>query len=124
MITILKTAHQSREYRLCLKDLVVDHEPWRRTDFHFDEAESKVTLNTVQDAQPIVDENKRKMNAYGDKLSVGKRSEWHHTASIPINIWEQWMQTTNGAIEKDPKLLARYLNDPDYKYFKVAPTNI
>ena len=106
------------------KRLVVDHEPWRRTDFHFDEAESKVTLNTVQDAEPIVEENKRKMNSYGDKLSVGIRGEWHHTASIPINIWEQWMQTTNGAIEKDPKLLARYLNDPDYKYFKVAPTNI
>ena len=64
------------------------------------------------------------MNAYGDKLSLGKRGEWHHTASIPINVWEQWMMDTNGAIQKDPKLLARYLNDPDYKYFKVAPTNI
>ena len=47
------------------KRLVVDTEPWRRTDFHFDEAEDKVTLNTVQDAEPIVEENKRKMNAYG-----------------------------------------------------------
>ena len=64
------------------------------------------------------------MNAYGDKLSLGKRGEWHHTASIPINVWEQWMRDTNGASQKDPKLLARYLNDPDHKYFKVAPTNI
>ncbi len=80
------------------KRLVVDREPWRRTDFHFDESENKVTLNTVQDAEPIVEENKRKMNAYGED--------------------------TNGAIQKDPKLLARYLNDPDHKYFKVAPTNI
>ena len=55
------------------KRLVVDREPWRRTDFHFDESENKVTLNTVQDAEPIVEENKRKMNAYGDKLSVGKK---------------------------------------------------
>ena len=106
------------------KGLVVDQEPWRRTDFHFDEVDDTFTLNTVQDAQPIVDENKRKMNAYGDKLSVGKRGEWHHTASIPINIWEQWKMDTNGAIEKDSKLLAAYLNNPDYKYFKVAPTNI
>jgi hypothetical protein len=52
------------------KRLVVDHEPWRRTDFHFDESENKVTLNTVQDAEPIVDENKRKMNAYGYKLCI------------------------------------------------------
>ena len=106
------------------KRLVVDTEPWRRTDFHYDEAGDNFTLNTVQDAQPIVDENKRKMNRYGDKLSVGKRGEWHHAASIPINVWEQWMQDTNGAIEKDSKLLAAYINDPDYKYFKVATTNI
>ena len=106
------------------KRLVVDREPYRRTDFHFDESGDKFTLNTVQDAQPIVDENKRKMNQYGDKLSVGKRGEWHHAATIPINVWEQWMQDTNGAIEKDSKLLAAYINDPDYKYFKVAPTNI
>jgi len=106
------------------KRMVVDQEPWRRTDFHFDESDNKFTLNTVQDAEPIVDENKRKMNAYGDKLSLGKRGEWHHAASIPVNIWEKWMQDTNGAIQKDSKLLARYLNDPDHKYFKVAPTNI
>ena len=106
------------------KRLVVDSEPYRRTDFHFDEADNTVTLNTVQDAQPIVDENKRRFNNYGDKLSVGKRGEWHHAASIPVNIWEKWMLDTDGAIQKDPKLLARYLNDPDNKYFKVAPTNI
>ena len=106
------------------KRLVVDAEPWRRTDFHYDESDDKFTLNTIQDVEPIVDENKRKMNQYGDKLSVGKRGEWHHAASIPINVWDQWMQDTNGAIEKDSKLLAAYLNDPDYKYFKVAPTNI
>ena len=106
------------------KRLVVDSEPYRRTDFHFDEADNTVTLNTVQDAQPIVDENKRRFNNYGDKLSVGKRGEWHHAASIPVNIWEKWMQDTNGAIQKDSKLLARYLIDPDHKYFKVAPTNI
>ena len=106
------------------KRMVVDREPYRRTDFHYDEVYDTITLNTVQDAEPIVDENKRRMNAYGDKLSLGKRGEWHHAASVPVNIWEKWMLDTGGAIQKDPKLLARYLNDPDYKYFKVAPTNI
>jgi len=83
-----------------------------------------ITFNTVQDVGPMLDENKKKMNAYGDKLSLGKRGEWHHTASIPITVWEQWMKDTNGAIEKDTKLLAAYLNNPDYKYFKVAPTHL
>ena len=101
---------------------VLDKTTDRQTNMHF-EGDS-ITFNTVQDAEPIVEENKRKFNDYGDKLSLGKRGEWHHAASIPKNIWEQWMQETNGAIQKDSKLLAAYINDPDYKYFKVAPTNI
>ena len=103
--------------------MVVDSEPWRRTDFHFDESDNKITLNTVQDAEPIVDENKRKMNAYGDKLSIGKRGEWHHAAKIPATVWEQWCRETGGAILKDKKLLAKFLTDPDNKYFKDSPTN-
>jgi len=103
---------------------VVQQTPERRTDIHFDEVDKTFTLNTVQDAQPVIDENKRRMNEYGDKLTLGKRGEWHHAASIPVTVWEQWMKETGGAIEKDTKLLARYLNSPEFKYFKVAPTNI
>ena len=39
------------------KRMVVDSEPWRRTAFHYDESDNKFTLNTVQDAEPIVDDN-------------------------------------------------------------------
>ena len=106
------------------KKSVIGYSPYRRTDLHVDETDDTFTINTVQDVEPIVEANKRKFNDYGDKLSAGKRGEWHHAASVPFNIWEQWMKDTNGAIEKDSKLLARYLNDPDNKYFKVAPTNI
>ena len=104
--------------------LVLDRDRVRRTDMHFDEVDKTITFNTVQDVGPMLEENKAKMNAYGDKLSLGKRGEWHHTASIPITVWEKWMKDTNGAIEKDTKLLAAYLNNPDYKYFKVAPTHL
>jgi hypothetical protein len=41
-----------------------------------------------------------------------------------MNIWELWCKDTGGAIEKDPKLLAKYLNDPDNKYFRTTPTRI
>ena len=103
---------------------VVQQTPERRTDIHFDQVDNTFTLNTVQDAQPVIDENKRRMNEFGDKLTPGKMGEWHHAASIPVTVWEQWMKQTGGAIEKDKKLLARYLNDPDNKFFKVSPTNI
>ena len=103
---------------------VIQQTPERRTDMHFDEVDNTILFNTVQDVTAVLEENKRRMNAYGDKLTMGKRGEWHHAASIPVTIWERWMKETNGAIEKDSKLLARYVNDPDFKYFKVAPTNI
>ena len=103
---------------------VIQQTPERRTDIHFDDADNTFTLNTVQDAEPVVEENKRRMNQFGDKLSLGKRTEFHHVASIPVTVWEDWMKQTNGAIQKDSKLLARYLNDPDNKFLRVAPTNI
>ena len=87
---------------------VIQQTPERRTDMHFDEVDNTILFNTVQDVTAVLEENKRRMNVYGDKLT----------------IWERWMKETNGAIEKDSKLLARYVNDPDFKYFKVAPTNI
>lgn len=105
------------------KKTVFDYMPHRRTDLH-EHSDGSVTFNTVQDVEPILDENKRRQNEYGDKLSLGKRGEFHQVASIPHNIWEQWLQQTNGEIAKDSKLLAAYLNNPDHKYFKTSLTNV
>ncbi len=52
---------------------VLDKDKVRRTDMHFDEVDDTITFNTVQDVGPMLDENRKKMNAYGDKLSLGKR---------------------------------------------------
>ena len=102
----------------------IDSDGVRSTEIQFDSADNSFNFKTTQNATPVLEENKEKYNSYGDKLSLGKRGEWHHAASIPITIWEKWVKDTNGAIQKDSKLLAAYLNDPDYKYFKVAPTNL
>jgi hypothetical protein len=66
---------------------------------------------------------------YGDKLTFGKASGRYTdgavtAATIPLNIWELWLKETNGAIEKDEKLLAKYLNDPDNKFLRTTPTRI
>ena len=97
--------------------------PYRTTYVH-EHADGTGTFNTVQDVEPILEHAKRRYNDFGDKHTPGKRGELHQVASIPFNIWEQWMQETNGAIQHDNKLLAKYINDPDNKYFKVAPTNV
>ena len=49
------------------KKSVVGYSEHRRTDLHIDEAGDKFTINTVQDAEPIVEANKRRYNDYGDK---------------------------------------------------------
>ena len=95
-----------------------------RWEEHIEEPDGTFTITPHQDAQPILDHTKAAYNNYGDKLTPGKRGEFHRVASIPLNVWDQWKRETNNAIEKDQKLLAKYLNDPDNKYFKTSPTNI
>ena len=86
--------------------------------------DGSVTFTTHQDVEPIVENNKLLQKEWGDKLTPGKQVSGTRVASIPFGIWEQWMKDTDGNIEKDPKLLARYLNDPDHKYFRTTPTRV
>ena len=102
---------------------LLDVMPGRHQVFH-EEPDETFTIETRQDAQPIIDANKIKFNNYGDKLSTGKRGDWHHAARIPKDIWDVWLRETNGEVAKDPKILAAKLNDPDNKFLKTAPTNL
>ena len=101
----------------------VKYEPVRPT-YISDEPDGTVTVNTVQDIQGIVDETRDDMNAYGSPLTFGKQQHGMRVASIPFNVWEMWLKETNGELQKDPKLLKKYLNDPDNKYFRTTPTRI
>ena len=83
-----------------------------------------VTLNTVQEVDPFIESNRAAYNNYGAKLTFGKAGEGVRVASIPLTVWENWMKETNGAIQKDDKLLKKYLNDPDNKYFRTTPTRV
>ena len=70
---------------------VFEYMPGRRTDMH-EHNDGSVTFDTVQDVEPILEYNKMMMNEYGDKLTPGKRGTWHKVASVPVNIWEQWLK--------------------------------
>ena len=95
-----------------------------RPSYVSEEPDGTITVNTVQDAQPIVDEAKQVANTYGSPLTPGKQYHGMTVATIPFNVYEMWMKETNGEIQKDPKLLKKYLNDPDNKYFRTTPTRI
>ncbi len=83
----------------------------------YEESADQVTLTTSQDAQPILDRNayerNNQVNANADSV-FGRK-----VASIPLVLWQEWMKQTNGDIQKDPALLAAYLNDPDNAYLKT-----
>ena len=103
---------------------LLGYTPGRYDVFH-EEPDGTFTIETRQDAQAILDENKRKFNDYGDKLSVGKMKEtFHQAASIPKTVMEEWIKETNGDILHDKKLFAAYLNNPDWALLKTAPIKI
>jgi len=103
--------------------------PWK-LDINNDDT---VTVDTYQDVQSIIDNNKLSLNNYGDKLTFGKASKDHVAASIPLNTWEKWREETKVPdglggwlymVEQDRKVLAAYLNNPDNKYLRTTPTRI
>ncbi len=83
----------------------------------YEESADKVTLTTSQDAQPILDRNAYERN---NQVNANANSVFgRKVASIPLVLWQEWMKQTNGDIQKDPALLAAYLNDPDNAYLKT-----
>jgi len=83
----------------------------------YEESADQVTLTTHQDAQPILDRNAQERNSGVNNpatTAVGRK-----VASIPLVVWQNWMKETNGAIQHDPGLLAKYLNDPDNAYLRT-----
>ena len=88
----------------------------------FEESADRFTLTKTQDAQPILDQNARERNDGTNNstaTALGRK-----VASIPLVVWQNWMKATNGEIQRDPKLLARYLNDPDNKYFRTHNSTV
>ena len=92
--------------------------------FHSNADETEFTINTYQDCEPILEENKKAYNNYGDLLTPGKAGEGVRVASIPLTVWTQWMKETNGEIQRDHNLMKRYLNDSDNKFLRTTPTRI
>jgi predicted acetyltransferase len=88
----------------------------------YEEADGKITLEKHQDAEPIIDRNKKEFNSGINNSSTG--AVGRKVASIPLTVWQNWMKETKGEIQRDPVLLAKYLNDPDNQYFRTHNSRI
>jgi len=83
----------------------------------YEESADQVTLTTSQDAQPILDRNAYERNNQVNANASGPFGR--KVASIPLVVWSEWMKQTNGDIQHNPTLLAKYLNDPDNAFLRT-----
>lgn len=105
-----------------------DADPWTGEveTFHFDEITGRAAIQTISDVQPVIDSNKRLLNQGDTGYSPSR--ELKRIASIPMNVLMAWNQQLGidlnkqspFAILKDRKVLARFLNDPDWAYLRTA----
>ena len=91
--------------------------------FHWDEATKTARIETLQDVEPILDQNKALAND-DDFTKKGIKNEFWKYANIPVVVQLKWLQKYGP--ENDPmkkgneKLLFRLLNDPEWRYLKTT----
>lgn len=87
---------------------------------HWDGVEDKLVIETVQDVEPILEENLERFNS-----TEKRHPDFRHTATIPNILVHKWMLEginiwTREGWERAKKLL----NDPDYRKLRTAPGRI
>ncbi len=84
-----------------------------------EESDGTVHITKYQDTDPILQINKQEYHS-----GINDKSDLRKVASIPLVVWQNWIKETNGAIQKDEVLLAKYLNDPDNKFLRTHNSRI
>jgi hypothetical protein len=91
--------------------------------FHFDELTKTSSIETLQDVQPILDQNKSLQND-DDFTKRGIKNEFWKYANIPVVVQLKWLQKygpVNDPMKKgNEKLLFSLLNDPEWRYLKTT----
>lgn len=97
------------------------HDPaYGLTDaFHVD-TDVRFAIETRQDVEPFLDNNKRLAN---DNDGYSPSRELRRIASIPLVIVEKWKNEMGvDVFKKDHQAKVRaLLNDPDWRYLRTSP---
>lgn len=86
--------------------------------FHYDDDTDQVTIETVQDAQHIVDAATRIRN---NVTSLDKFGDGKHVGFIPQAVFAEWC--AKGQLG-DQKVIRAFLNDPQNKYLRTHPGRV
>ena len=83
--------------------------------FHYDEAEDRVTIETICDVTELVEQNKALLNAH---TSLDRHGEWTRVASIPMSLY---FNLKAKGIADDDAAMKKWLNAPDNRLFRTRP---
>lgn len=87
--------------------------------WHYDEAGDTATIETIQDAEAIVEGNKALFNQIDERARYG--DGLHHVARIPLAVLADLRKR---GIAQDPKRLKAWLNDSENRFFRVRPGQV
>ena len=82
------------------------------TMFHYDDADDSMTIEEIQDVEPLAELNKARLNA----SERGWKGDLHMVASIGIIEYQKLL--TSGCT-KSQRCMKRWLNDRDNRVFRT-----
>ena len=86
----------------------------RKTEIWHDQADGGVVVETAQDVEPIMLQNKDEIKARRGFKGDGM----HHVARIPLSVYEDLKRK---GIADDPKAFKRWLDNPDNRAWRTHP---
>ena len=106
------------------KKIPIENTGITKTILHMYDSEGKIHIETTQDVQPVLEENKIRSNL-GEFHN--KKKDWYHAASIPLVVVEQLVKKgimhPHGAV-KDKARFKKWVNDPDNRAFRIWQGNV
>jgi hypothetical protein len=93
-----------------------------RTEFHKDAVTGAVTVNRVQNVEPILDRNKA-LATHDNGYSPSRI--FRRAASIPLVVVEQWLREGIDVFNPDHASAIRAkLNSSDFLFLRTAPGHL
>lgn len=108
---------------LTKRELSYDPMTGMRETFAYDPDTDTTYIESSQDVEPILDDNKAMANDT-DYTRQGIKSEMWHYASIPLIVQLRWLHEYGSANwpmkPGNEKLLFKLLNSPEWAYLKTT----
>jgi hypothetical protein len=95
-----------------------EYDPHRGLRIDYEDLEGGgFALHYSQDVEDLLDLNKECQNSGADM----RKSEFRHYASVPITVQYEWIRRygVDPLAPEHQDLLARLLNDPEWRYLKT-----